>query len=173
MLFAFDRDGVLVGELGNFAASHPKNYKGAEMPLIKEVLAKVPPHSIIISNQAGIDRGYTTLKVVQAQFDWLMAQQPNFIGAFFCPDEGESCWFKFFWADEWTDQLAVAPYFRKPNIGLGDSANVYLNHYGLGQITHYIGDLSGNPAYAEGRDSDRIFAQNLGCEYLDVNDFLA
>ena len=40
------------------------------------------------------------------------------------------------------------------------------------KITHYVGDLSGNPAYADGRDSDRQFALNLGCEYLDVNDFL-
>ena len=174
-MYAFDRDGVLVGVLGNFAAGHPKNYQGAEMPLIESVLAKVPKNSIIISNQAGIDRGYTTLEVVQAQFDWLMAQQSNFIGAFFCPDEGSCCWYKVpknnsNWI-EMEDGGDIYDYvdYRKPSKGMGLLA---LEVIGL-PITHYIGDLSGNPAYADGRDSDRQFAQNLGCEYLDVNDFLA
>ena len=177
-MYAFDRDGVLAGKLGNFAAGHPKNYKGAEMPLIKEVLAKVPKNSIIISNQAGIDRGYTTLEVVQAQFDWLMAQQPNFVGAFFCPDEGESCWYKVtkkinsigYARGEWRKcDRSDRGGFRKPDTGMGRLA-----HHIVGEpITHYVGDLSGNPTYANGRDSDRQFALNLGCEYLDVNDFLA
>ncbi len=177
-MYAFDRDGVLVGILGDFAAGHPKNYNGAEMPIIKEVLAKVPPNSIIISNQAGIDRGYTTLKVVQSQFNWLMARQPNFIGAFFCPDEGENCWFVTRWtsgwiqASEWSrkaEWCMLSPDFRKPNTGMGIFAE---KMFSGAKITHYIGDLSGNPHYADGRDSDRQFAQNLGCEYLDVNDFL-
>ena len=36
-----------------------------------------------------------------------------------------------------------------------------------------IGDLSGNLNYADGRDSDRQFAQNAGLKYLDVNEFIA
>jgi histidinol phosphatase-like enzyme len=166
-MYAFDRDGVLVGVLGDFAAGHPKNYQGAEMPLIESVLSKVPKGSIIISNQAGIDRGYTTLEVVKSQFDWLMEQQPNFAGAFFCPDEGESCVFrtrKGKWAKS-CDELI----YRKPETGMGILAQEILEN----EISHYIGDLSGNPAYANGRNSDRQFALNLGCEYLDVNDFLA
>lgn len=168
-MYAFDRDGVLVGVLGDFAAGHPKNYQGAEMPLIKSVLSKVPKSSIIISNQAGIDRGYSTIEVVQSQFDWLMAQQPNFIGAFFCPDEGATCYYRkraSHWfceknSKDWGD-------FRKPYCGMGRLAIATIRK----KITHYVGDLSGNPAYADGRDSDRQFALNLGCEYLDVNDFL-
>lgn len=168
IMFAFDRDGVLIGVLGDFTAGHPKNYKGAEMPLIKSVLSKVPKGSIIISNQAGIDRGYTTLEVVQSQFDWLMEQQPNFIGAFFCPDEGSSCYFRTRKMAEWAKSTDL-PTFRKPNAGMGLLAQDVLSK----PVTHYIGDLSGNPDYADGRDSDRLFAQNLGCKYLDVNDFLA
>ena len=170
-MYAFDRDGVLVGILGNFAAGHPKNYRGAEMPLIKSVLAKVPKNSIIISNQAGIERGYTTLEVVQSQFDWLMAQQPNFIGAFFCPDEGAFCYHRDkedWWATS-IEEMVECTSFRKPSNGMGVLAESWFNK----KITHYIGDLSGNPAYADGRDSDRQFAANLGCEYIDVNDFLA
>jgi len=165
---AFDRDGVLVGFLGDFAAGHPKNYQGAEMPLIQSVLSKVPPNSIIISNQAGIDRGYTTLEVVQNQFDWLMAQQLNFIGAFFCSDEGETCYFRTRKMQGWAKSVDLAT-FRKPEAGMGLLAQDVMGE----SITHYIGDLSGNPAYADGRDSDRQFAANLGCKYLDVNDFLA
>ena len=175
-MYAFDRDGVLAGVLGDFAAGHPKNYKSPEMPLIKEVLAKVPKDSIIISNQAGIDRGYTTLEVVQSQFDWLMEQQPNFAAAFFCPDEGQSCWYKAKY-DKWHSAKTVNEFnpsisygnFRKPNVGMGKLAEYIFAR----SITYYIGDLSGNPAYADGRDTDRQFALNLGCEYLDVNDFLA
>lgn len=167
-MYAFDRDGVLVGVLGDFAAGHPKNYQGAEMPLITSVLAKVPKNSIIISNQAGIERGYTTLEVVQSQFDWLMAQQPNFVGAFFCPDEGANCYFRTRKMQGWAKSTDLAT-FRKPDAGMGLLAQDVMGK----PITHYIGDLSGNPAYADGRDSDRQFALNLGCEYLDVNDFLA
>ena len=68
-MIAFDRDGVLVGVLGDFSAGHPKNYKGAEMPLIDAVINKIPSGSIIISNQAGINRGYTTIEVVKSQFE--------------------------------------------------------------------------------------------------------
>lgn len=171
-MIAFDRDGVLVGVLGDFAAGHPKNYQGAEMPLIESVLAKVPKNSIIISNQAGISKGYTTLKVVQAQFDWLMARQPNFFGAFFCPDEGEMCVFRTQEDRNWSSVSRGDGYkynFRKPESGMGAFAEDLIER----SITHYIGDLSGNPDYADGRDSDRQFAQNLGCKYLDVNDFLA
>ena len=46
-MYAFDRDGVLAGILGNFAAGHPQNYKGAEMPLIEEVLAIAVIFSLI------------------------------------------------------------------------------------------------------------------------------
>lgn len=168
-MYAFDRDGVLVGVLGNFAAGHPKNYQGAEMPLIESILSKVPKGSIIISNQAGIDRGYTTLEVVKSQFDWLMAQQPNFIGAFFCPDEEKNCWFRTCKMKEWSHAPHGLINYRKPSVGMGLLAQDVLDE----EIACYIGDLSGSPAYADGRDSDRQFAQNLGCEYLDVNDFLA
>ena len=169
-MYAFDRDGVLVGVLGDFAAGHPKNYQGAEMPLIKSVLRKVPKGSIIISNQACIDRGYTSLAVVQRQFEWLMAQQPNFVGAFFCPDEGATCYFRHIQMRGWDMAKVESSHgFRKPSSGMGLLAQKVTRK----RITHYIGDLSGNPAYADGRDSDRQFALNLGCEYLDVNEFLA
>lgn len=167
-MFAFDRDGVLVGVLGDFEASHPKNYQGAEMPLIRSVLSKVPKGSIIISNQAGIDRGYTSLETVQAQFDWLLKQQPNFIGAFFCPDEGQSCYFRTSKMKSWAVSKDF-PDFRKPHNGMGMLAQVVTGE----QIACYIGDLSGNSDYADGRDSDRQFATHLGCHYLDVKLFLA
>lgn len=167
-MYAFDRDGVLTGVLGDFAAGHPKNYQSAEMPLIGSVFRRVPKGSIIISNQAGIDRGYTTLELVQSQFDWLMYHQPNFVGAFFCPDEGSSCYVRTRHMARWAKSTDLDT-FRKPDAGMGLLAQEVIGK----RITHYVGDLSGNPAYADGRDSDRQFALNLGCEYLDVHDFLA
>lgn len=169
-MYAFDRDGVLVGVLGDFAAGHPKQYQGAEMPLIESVLSKVPKGSIIISNQAGIDRGYTTLATVQSQFDWLMAQQPNFIAAFFCPNEGQSCWYKIkhpTWKETAYSRYAGTDYFRKPSAGMGQFAEYIMAN----TITHYVGDLGGNPSYADGRDTDLQFAKNLGCVFIDVQEF--
>lgn len=163
-MIAFDRDGVLVGVLGNWEAGHPKNYKGAQMPLIQQMITKVPDGSIIISNQAGVARGYTSLSKVMSQFDWLLDEvQPNFLAAFFCPDEGHTCWFRI--RHGWTKTTSSTPIFRKPNAGMGLLAQEHLGT----KIATYVGDLSGNPAYAGGRNSDWLFAQNLGCKYLDVN----
>lgn len=166
-MFAFDRDGVLVGVLGDFAASHPKNYQGAEMPLIESVLSRVPKGSIIISNQAGIYRGYTTIDVVKSQFDWLMQLYPNFIGAFFCPDEGQTCYFRTNRMKGWAESSDLI-IFRKPHNGMGLLAQEVVGE----QITYYVGDLSGDPEYADGIDSDWQFAAKVGCKYIDVNDFL-
>lgn len=165
-MLAVDRDGVLVGKLGDFEAGHPKNYRTEEMPIIKEVqasLVNVP--FIVISNQQGIKWNYCSLELVISQFRWLMLQFPSCKGCIFCPDEGLTAW-----VVKKNNSFSLSldkPEFRKPDSGMAKLANK------LGwKLTQYVGDLSGNPNYGDGRDSDRKFAQNAGLKYWDVNDWI-
>ena len=166
-MIAFDRDGVLVGVLGDWEACNPKHYNNSiEMPLIKEVIQKINEPCIVISNQQGVKWGHYSLETVIGQFEWLMQQVPQIQSCLFCPDEGyHTC----FLHREGSSFRAVCsqPIYRKPNSGMIDVA--------IKQrfpVDTYVGDLSGNLDYAEGRDSDRQFAQNAGLKYLDVNEFI-
>lgn len=172
-MIAFDRDGVLVGVLGDWEACHPKHYNNSiEMPLIKEVIQKINEPCIVISNQQGIKWGYSNLKTVAKQFQWLMQQVPQIQISIFCPDDGNNCYLvrpnKVQGLDLKAPGTPAFDNFRKPQKGMWQFATL------LGySIDIYIGDLSGNLNYADGRDSDRQFAQNAGLKYLDVNEFIA
>lgn len=162
-MIAFDRDGVLVGVLGDFEANHPKHINGHEMNLIMPVVEKINSPCICISNQQGIKWGYISKELVILQFGWLMGKIPQIQASFFCPDAGESC----IAIVEGKVKEFEGKEFRKPDSGMAELAK------SLGfPITHYVGDLSGNPNYADGRDSDLQFAKNSGLQYLDVNEFL-
>ena len=172
-MIGFDRDGVLVGVLGDWEKCHPKHYNNSvEMPLIQEVIAKINEPCVVISNQQGVKWGYSSLESVVQQFQWLQSQVPQIQASFFCPDEGKSCWVVRGESAQKVERgLPGVPgfeSFRKPHKGMWQMAVLL----GL-DIDKYIGDLSGNPSYAEGKDSDRQFAVNCGIEYQDVNDFIA
>lgn len=164
-MIAFDRDGVLVGKLGDWEACHPKHYNNQEMPLIKEVIKLINEPCIVISNQQGIKWGYSSLESVVNQFKWLMSEVPQIKASFFCPDDGKFCWVVK--SDGWIRQYDGLINFRKPEKGMA----VLAKSLGF-DIDTYVGDLSGNPDYADGKDSDRQFAINSGLKYLDVNEFI-
>ena len=169
-MIGFDRDGVLVGVLGDYDACHPKHYT-IQMPLIEAVTFKIKEPCIVISNQQGVKWGYSNLPCVINQFKWLMLKVPMIKASFFCPDEGKSCWVVRSESAQKVERglPGVPPFesFRKPHKGMWQFATL------LGfSIDKYVGDLSGNPSYAEGRDSDRLFALNAGVQYQDVNDFI-
>ena len=166
-MLAVDRDGVLVGKLGDFESGHPKNYQTEQMPIIEKMqasLINIP--FVVISNQQGIKWGYCSIELVIAQFKWLMQQFPSCKGCIFCPDEGFNAWVMIRQGDVFNNIDASAN-FRKPNPGMATLAKE------LGwNLTEYVGDLSGNPNYGDGRDSDRLFAENAGLKYWDVNDWI-
>lgn len=185
-----DRDGCLVGYLGEYLKNSPSQYTGAEMPLILPVIEKLKELGlpiVIFSNQAGIESGYTTLEVVINQFHWLMKQLESHgvktLYSMFCPDkEGDICVVTYTKdSDIYGKNLFRDPY-RKPDRGMGDLLmSLLLNPYHLDPLDiqyeckFYIGDLSGKPDYSPGckePDSDLKFAQNMGWDYLDVQDFL-
>lgn len=168
-MIAFDRDGVLTGVLGDWEACHPKHYNNSvEMPLIKEVIQKINKPCVVISNQQGIKWGYCSLETVIGQFEWLMQRVPQIQASLFCPDGGNKSWIvkKDGWIRQYETEVLIN-FFRKPEKGMA----VLARDLGF-DIDTYVGDLSGNPDYADGRDSDRLFAQNAGLKYLDVNKFI-
>lgn len=176
-----DRDGCLVGNLGDYKNNSPSQYSTLEMPLILPTIHKLREIGlpvVIFSNQAGIEAGYTTTDIVVGQFQWLTKYLVSFgvdvLYSLFCPDkQGEKL-------------IAITHYsprpslfykkeysFRKPAIGMGAKSLQLLPSH---SCKFYVGDLSGKPDYAPGcaePDSDLRFAQNMGWDYLDIQDFLA
>jgi len=177
IIFA-DRDGVLVGTLGDFKGNNPAQYKEYSMPLILPVIEKLKDFEVlIISNQRGVSLGKTTLKRVVGQSIWLHSQLEvrgvAVQGTLFCPNNGESCWFvgAGSFANRTEQKTSHNLSFRKPEIGMGIFAET-LTQFPL----FYLGDLSGKPGYApesHNPSMDKDFAENMGWRYKDVNDFLS
>ena len=123
-----DRDGCLVGYLGEYSKNSPSQYTGAEMPLILPTINKLKELGlpiVIFSNQAGIQSGYTTLGIVINQFHWLIKQleshEVKTLYGVFCPDkEGNSCVVtQSSGFDIYSKKMVKNPY-RKPDKGMGD-----------------------------------------------------
>lgn len=176
-----DRDGCIVGQLGDYKCNSPSNYKDETMPLIMPTinkLAELKESLVIISNQGGIGK-YISEELVIAQFFWLHNQLGLFNvhvkGSWFCPDQGESAVFI-------SGSGRVDRYYknrmrrfignlRKPGTGMGELAQSF-----NGIPSCYVGDLSGDPNYSPGCHnpaSDRQFADAMKWKYLDIQEFLA
>lgn len=174
-MFAFDRDGVLLGKLGDFEASHPQYLKGIrsaeDLPFIPPVVNRIKFYNlpcVVISNQKGISTGYTDLNTVIWEFQELMIAIPQIKLSIFCPDNGYKvvALHSNGLVEKYTHFHSI---YRKPAPGMGHLALRILGE----PITTYVGDLSGKPGYGEGRKTDLEFADRLGCSYMDVNDFIA
>ena len=176
-----DRDGCLVGNLGDYKNNSPSQYKTPELLIIPETIAKLKGENLfIISNQAGIEAGYTSLELVIDQCRWLhnvlRHNNVNVLGTMFCPDYLGT---KVIWVDEsdhvhkTSEQIPESEKlsYRKPGRGMGEA----IERIKTKPPKYYVGDLSGKPGYAPGcrePDSDRKFAENMGWEYLDIQDLL-
>ena len=60
--------------------------------------------------------------------------------------------------------------YRKPNIGMFKKACIFFNVH-TPQSYLMVGDASGKPGNFS--DSDKVFADNAGCKYMDVEDFIS
>jgi histidinol phosphatase-like enzyme len=175
---AMDRDGCLVGNLGDYKNNSPSQYKTPELLIIPETIANLKGENLfIISNQAGIEAGYTSLGLVIEQCRWLhnvlKQNEINVLGTIFCPSYLGSHAIRVD-SSHWghvsrESQISVS--YRKPGKGMGLTIEILM----MEPPKYYVGDLSGKPGYAPGckePDSDRKFAENLGWNYLDIQDFL-
>lgn len=185
-----DRDGCLVGNLGDYKNNSPSQYFATEMPLILPTinkLKKIGLPVVIFSNQAGIESGYTTLEKVASQFCWLIDKLKEYdvqvLYGLFCPDKaGSECIAVDSWGSDVYDNKIVKSSYRKPDKGMGELLMKHLlSPYFRDKLNtqyeckFYIGDLSGKPGYAPGcaePDSDLRFAKNMRWDYLDIQDFL-
>lgn len=176
-MFAFDRDGTVIGKLGDSLQNHPKHLAQPEdQRLIQPVADYINQYGgIIISNQAGVANKYTSLDKVIAEFNYLHNSLPGLKASFFCPDYGDTCYMVYPQGDLIEAfQISAAPYychlqgtFRKPDLGM---FKIAADRFGA--LDGYVGDLSGRPDYGNGMDSDKQAAINFGISYYDVNDFI-
>ena len=185
-----DRDGCLVGNLGDYKNNSPSQYSTLEMPLILPTIHKLKEIGlpvVIFSNQAGIEAGYTNASLVTSQFCWLIDKLKDFdvqvLYGLFCPDKaGSECVVTDLWGSVIYDSKMVNDSYRKPSKGMGELLMKHLlfpyrlaEHDTQYECKFYVGDLSGKPGYAPGcaePDSDLRFAENMGWDYLDIQDFL-
>ncbi|MEM9213972.1 MAG: hypothetical protein AAGD25_06455 [Cyanobacteria bacterium P01_F01_bin.150] len=175
-MYAFDRDGTVIGSVFDYAANNPNNLASpADMKIIKPVADWINKNGgIIISNQDGPTRR-KGVGLVMKEFEYLMKSITGLQGCYWSVSkngvDGAEC---HGFAREsgiivhvmTLDASHYGGSFRKPSPGMALLAKA--NGF---EITHYVGDLSGIPNYANGKDSDRVFAQNAGLRYVDVRGF--
>lgn len=180
-MYAFDRDGTVIGSLTSYEANHPKHIKSPDdMALIKPVIDWINVHgAIIISNQDGPSEYMGSDRVRQC-FERLMSEIPGLQACFWSERNFEGKDGRVCRILERRDPSSLSiselkfgyrynskGIYRKPQIGMALQAKA------MGYpIAHYVGDLSGNPDWGNGKDSDRVFAENAGLEYQDVKDFI-
>ena len=175
MTIFMDRDGCIVGQLGDYRCNSPSNYKDEAMPLIMPTINKLAESKqslIIISNQGGIGK-YISEELVVSQFRWLHKKLKqagvDVVASYFCPDQGASARCLSI-SGQYTIHSAHGDY-RKPGKGMG-----VLTQKSHGIPSCYVGDLSGDPKYSPGCHnpaSDRQFADAMNWKYLDIQEFLA
>ena len=131
-------------------AKHPTDEKDWEfMPGILDKLreyADAGYRMFIVSNQAGIEYGYTTTNKVTSKMNMIMdaanMKGSSIVNCIFCKSNDETS------------------HYRKPNIGMFELLDKY--YHISRSSTIMVGDM----------DSDKLFAENLGIGYMDINDFL-
>jgi len=118
----------------------------------------------IISNQAGIEKGYKSLSDTFLEFRYCLELFPQIEEAYFCPNfSGSECW--QVWADCKGDHRMLCEdkdrelnQFRKPNPGM---LKLAIANHGADEAL-YVGD----------RDVDEQAAAAAGIPFIWANDFL-
>ena len=153
-----DLDGTLIKTISG--ETFPKGVW--DMQLRFDVLDKIkemsPSHVIIVSNQGGIEKGFINEYNFKAKAEYIARAIVEYCSCecyyIYCPSNDKS-----------------NPY-RKPNTGMLE----YLIEKYVGNINYIksislmIGDASGKPNQFS--DSDKKTAENFGCDYMDVEDFV-
>lgn len=175
-MYGFDRDGTIIGSLTSYEANHPQNIKSVQdMVLIQPVVDWINTNGgIVLSNQDGPSKFKHWVNIAH-EFKYLMDIVPGLQACFWSMAhrgvEGAVC--HHLTRDgqgklvHGQTKMEGSTTFRKPDEGMA----VLAKKMGY-SLTHYMGDLSGNPDYANGKDSDLFFALNSRLKYIDVRDFI-
>lgn len=158
ILFA-DLDGTLITTRSG--GTFPKGIWDMEFRFeVLDAIKKMQPATIfIVSNQGGIEKGFVNVNNFDVKFEYIGRAISEYCGCRVC---AEYC----------ATNNKSDPY-RKPNIGMleylcerfiGDD----FNH--IESVSLMIGDASGKEG--QWSDTDKKTAENFGCDYMDVEDFV-
>lgn len=161
-LLFIDLDGTIINTRSG--KTFPKGVWDMEINLdVLEAIKNLKPDMVVIvTNQGGIELGYVNKRNFEFKMEYIRRSIIEYTGAFteysYCPSND------------------VTNSYRKPNTGMLDAAvNKYVRTGNLpdtldcNQIL-MVGDMSGLPNQSS--DTDRKTAENFGCQYLDVNQFI-
>lgn len=154
VIFA-DLDGTLIDTVSK--NTFPKGIW--DMQFKWDVLDKIKEYSPdilkIVTNQGGISAGFIDESVFLTKIHYICMAIKEYTGIevdySYCPSEDKEC------------------YYRKPNTGMLDSFHDLYNTCDKTDML-MIGDASGKPGQFS--NSDLKTAENFGCDYLDVEDFV-
>lgn len=161
-LLFIDLDGTIINTRSG--ETFPKGIWDMEINLnVLEAIKNLKPDMVVIvTNQGGIELGYVNKRNFEFKMEYIRRSIMEYTGVeteySYCPSND------------------VNNYYRKPNIGMLDSAvNKYVKSGKLPDTLDYknilmVGDMSGLPNQVS--DSDRKTADNFGCQYLDVSQFI-
>lgn len=166
-LAILDKDGTLIrSRSGHTFVRHPEDQE--LLPGVEDAIARLVADGYklaIASNQGGVAAGYKTLEQAIAEMNYcieLLSNKESFWRAYFCPDNGETCWEVFDSGkhrlcpvDTWKGQ------FRKPNPGMLRQALNSVMVYSVVTDVLYIGD----------RHEDEQAAQAAGIPFVWAHDW--
>ena len=161
-LLFIDLDGTIINT--RTGETFPKGIWDMQIDLnVLEAIKNLKPDMVVIvTNQGGIELGYVNKRNFEFKMEYIRRSIIEYTGI-----ETEYSYCPF------NDANNV---FRKPNTGMLDAAvNKYVRLGKLPDTLDYknilmVGDMSGLPNQTS--DSDRKTADNFGCQYLDVNQFI-
>lgn len=142
----------------------PEGVWDMEMNLdVFENLKRLHPLAVlIVTNQGGIELGYVPQQLFEPKFIYVIASLQQYIG------------FNTLVAGQFCASNDPKNTHRKPNVGMLDSMIKQFEEQAKVKIKKedciMIGDASGLPGNFS--DSDKKTAENFGCDYMDVNDFI-
>ena len=161
-LLFIDLDGTIINT--RTGKTFPKGIWDMEIDLdvLESIKNLKPDMVVIVTNQGGIELGYVNKRNFEFKMEYIRRSIIEYTGAFteysYCPSND------------------ITNSYRKPNTGMLDAAvNKYVRAGNLpdtldcNQIL-MVGDMSGLPNQSS--DTDRKTAENFGCQYLDVNQFI-
>ena len=152
-LLITDLDGTLIETLSG--DTFPKGIWDMKLKLyVFEAIKNYAPDDIlIISNQGGIEKGFVDKEMFEYKFDYISSALEDYTNIsvynFYC-DNGM--------IDQYMDYIK----FINDNV---DEKNKIIY-----DTIMMIGDASGKEGQFS--DSDKKTAENFGCEYMDVDDFV-
>lgn len=161
-LLFIDLDGTIINT--KTGETFPKGIWDMEIDLnVLEAIKNLKPDMVVIvTNQGGIERGFVDKRNFEFKMEYLRRAIIEYTGVF---TEYSYC-----------SSNSDINYYRKPNIGMLDSAvNKFIKMKMLPDTLEMnnilmVGDASGMPGQYS--DTDRKTAENFGCQYLDVKQFI-